>query len=106
MPPRGFCPLNTTSESCQIVEALAFLHGRDIAHGDIKAANALVTVEGIIKLVDFGCTRTEGNTISASPITTLNESTTIVGTAIQGTVLWMAPEVANGSPGTLWPAST
>jgi CheY-like chemotaxis protein len=40
-----------------IAEALDHLHDRGIAHGDVKAANVLVSHDGHAKLADFGLTR-------------------------------------------------
>eukprot|EP00466_Bigelowiella_natans_P000478 jgi/Bigna1/33120/e_gw1.1.174.1 len=37
-----------------VLRALAFLHEKKIAHKDIKAANILLTIEGFVKLSDFG----------------------------------------------------
>ena len=39
----------------QLCEAVAFAHRHRILHGDLKPSNVLVTSEGGVKLLDFGC---------------------------------------------------
>lgn len=38
----------------QVLDGLSYLHGLDIVHSDIKAANILITEKGKAKLTDFG----------------------------------------------------
>ncbi|WCJ37539.1 mitogen-activated protein kinase kinase kinase 17 [Euphorbia peplus] len=64
--------------TCQIVEALDYLHSNGIVHCDIKGRNILVGENGA-KIADFGCAKR------------ITDSATIGGTP-----MFMAPEVARG----------
>ncbi|XP_036983760.2 serine/threonine-protein kinase 10 isoform X1 [Artibeus jamaicensis] len=64
----------------QMLEALHFLHGKKVIHRDLKAGNVLMTLEGDIRLADFG--------VSAKNLKTLQKRDSFIGTPY-----WMAPEV-------------
>ncbi|XP_054907266.1 serine/threonine-protein kinase 10 [Poeciliopsis prolifica] len=64
----------------QMLEALNYLHHMKIIHRDLKAGNILLTLEGDIKLADFG--------VSAKNTKTLQRRDSFIGTPY-----WMAPEV-------------
>ncbi|XP_007465600.1 PREDICTED: serine/threonine-protein kinase 10 [Lipotes vexillifer] len=64
----------------QMLEALTFLHGKKVIHRDLKAGNVLMTLEGDIRLADFG--------VSAKNLKTLQKRDSFIGTPY-----WMAPEV-------------
>jgi ankyrin repeat protein len=67
----------------EILEALAFLHKRKFAHRDLKAANIMLSVEGVVKVIDFGlCTD-----MNPGPRT---ESV--------GSPFWMPPEMIQKQP--------
>ena len=67
-----------------ILSGLSYLHGHQISHRDLKAANVLKTTSGIIKIADFGASK------RIKTITTSINSVT-------GTPYWMAPEVIKES---------
>ncbi|CAF0753188.1 unnamed protein product [Brachionus calyciflorus] len=77
--------------SKQIVEALRYLHFSNVVHRDIKGRNIMVTNNGIIKLIDFGCSKQLNNQL-------LNSQ--------KGTVYWMSPEVVkatgHGTKADIW----
>lgn len=64
----------------QVVDAIAYIHAREIWHRDIKPDNLILTRDGWIKLVDFGVARGEGYA-----------DLTAAGMVV-GTVSYMPPE--------------
>ncbi|GKV21636.1 hypothetical protein SLEP1_g31597 [Rubroshorea leprosula] len=69
----------------QILFGLAYLHGRNTVHRDIKGANILVDPNGEIKLADFGMAK--HITASSSML------------SFKGSPFWMAPEVVMNTNG-------
>nr|CAI5825630.1 unnamed protein product [Callosobruchus analis] len=66
---------------CQnMCKGLQFLHKSHVIHRDLKAGNVLLTMNGGVKLADFG--------VSAKNKNTLQKHDTFIGTPY-----WMAPEV-------------
>ncbi|KAL5220235.1 hypothetical protein ABZP36_024948 [Zizania latifolia] len=62
-----------------VARGLAYLHGKSLVHGDVKARNVVIGGDGRARLTDFGCARAMD---SVGPI--------------GGTPAFMAPEVARG----------
>ncbi|KAL1432194.1 hypothetical protein MTO96_013524 [Rhipicephalus appendiculatus] len=64
----------------EICEGLRFLHSKKVIHRDLKAGNVLLTLDGDVKIADFG--------VSAKNKHTLQKRDSFIGTPY-----WMAPEV-------------
>ncbi|KAJ7838850.1 kinase-like domain-containing protein [Mycena leptocephala] len=69
---------------CDVADALSYLHGLKIYHGDLKGANILISQNGRALLSDFG----------ASKLVEDSLSTTINNYAF--TLRWVPPERING----------
>jgi len=79
----------------QIADALAHAHDRGIAHRDLKSSNVMVTLEGRVKVLDFGlATRLEREGMSE-----LTLSYDALESKLVGTLPYMAPEVLRGQKG-------
>ncbi|XP_067658019.1 serine/threonine-protein kinase 10-like isoform X2 [Haliotis asinina] len=64
----------------EMCSALEFIHLKKVIHRDLKAGNVLLTMDGDVKLADFG--------VSAKNTKTMQRRDTFIGTPY-----WMAPEV-------------
>mmetsp|Transcript_23222 Transcript_23222/g.46629 ORF Transcript_23222/g.46629 Transcript_23222/m.46629 type:complete len:1587 (+) Transcript_23222:126-4886(+) len=75
-----------------VLRALAFLHSKNVAHKDIKAANILLTTHGFVKLSDFGISEQ------------VKQNSEVQEFA--GSPLWMPPELYRREPvdekGDIW----
>lgn len=74
-----------------IVDAVSFIHGRDIIHRDIKPGNILIVEGGSLRLSDFGFVKDLAHVPSGQSIGPPSS----YGAAV-GTRLYMAPEQARG----------
>jgi len=82
----------------QIGEALELAHDRGIIHRDLKPANVKLTVDGNVKILDFGLAKALQDEASATDISdspTLTAAATQAG-IILGTAAYMSPEQAKG----------
>ncbi|CAE6460363.1 unnamed protein product [Rhizoctonia solani] len=69
-----------------VAEGVAYLHSVNMVHGDLKACNILVSLDGVPKLTDF-----DHSILSDSSL--VFSATTRIG---GGTLRWMAPELLIG----------
>ena len=77
----------------QIADALAHAHERGIVHRDLKGANALVTADGRVKVLDFGLAARWGGDLE--DLTRTSASLDSPG-VVAGTLPYMAPEALRG----------
>ena len=87
-----------------VTDGLAAAHSRGITHRDIKPANLFLTSEGVGKILDFGLAKSthvppgsDSDELDTLPTAVRPPERTAAG-VILGTVGYMSPEQAKGSP--------
>jgi serine/threonine-protein kinase len=103
---RGPIPLDEAlAIAKQIVEGLEAAHEQGIVHRDLKPANIKLTLDGVVKILDFGLAKAIDPTASSPAAAALTHSPTITTPAqmtmagmILGTAAYMSPEQAKGRP--------
>ncbi|CAE7201382.1 unnamed protein product [Rhizoctonia solani] len=75
----------------QVVDAVAYLHGQKIVHGDIRAANVLVSKDNTAKLTGFEIVALEEQNLAFT--------TTTSSTGFWAPIRWAAPEIISGEIG-------
>lgn len=69
----------------QVLSAIEFIHSNNIVHGDLKPSNILLTSEGLVKIIDFGCA-----------MELSQDSAFLSSVEFQGTADYVSPEVIRG----------
>jgi serine/threonine protein kinase/tetratricopeptide (TPR) repeat protein len=81
---RGPVPMREAVDIArQVAEGLAHAHERGMIHRDIKPANVMITAEGVVKILDFGIVKLQGQGLTRTG-------------AVVGTVPYMSPERLRG----------
>jgi serine/threonine-protein kinase len=98
---KGRLPLDETFEICrQLAEGLESAHEKGIIHRDLKPSNVKITLQGKVKILDFGLARAFHDQISEVDLAkspTITADMTRPG-VILGTAAYMSPEQARGRP--------
>lgn len=81
----------------QLTDAVAHAHEHGVVHRDLKCANAIVTPDGRLKVLDFGLARqvSHDELVEATSVTQAPASLTVPGMVV-GTLPYMAPEQLKG----------
>ena len=90
---RGPLPWRNAAEiGAALAEGLAAAHAKGITHRDLKPENIFLTLDGRVKILDFGLARVEAS-LTGADADTQTEAGTLLGTPG-----YMSPEQVRGTP--------
>jgi eukaryotic-like serine/threonine-protein kinase len=90
--PAGFPIDRFLRMAIQVTDALAAAHIAGVVHCDLKPANVMITRDGVLKVLDFGLSKSEvDRTVASVKTDTLSTDGSLLGTAP-----YMSPEVIEG----------
>jgi serine/threonine protein kinase len=93
----GLPPESVLRYGSQIASALTRAHDRGIIHRDLKAANIVITSDGLAKVLDFGLAKQSLGAFFEGPTKSLASMENV--SRVSGTLPYMAPELLRGEDG-------
>jgi non-specific serine/threonine protein kinase len=94
LPAAGLPVSNLLDLAATLADALAAAHDKHIVHRDLKPANVMLTVDGRVKVLDFGLAKSNDAQLAAG-----DETETAMRTSdgvLLGTLPYMSPEQVEG----------
>ena len=88
---RNLAPEQALAIVPHLCDALQYAHDKGVVHRDIKPENILMSVDGSVKIADFGLSRILGNESQQHSLTGTHQ--------VMGTPRYMAPEQLEGAHG-------
>ena len=98
IPPGGLPARRILEIARPVAEALAAAHDKGIVHRDLKPANVMATLDGRVKVLDFGLAKVAGPGDGAGDDSALSTQVRTRDGVVMGTMPYMSPEQVEGRP--------